>query len=69
MQAHVVIVTRGEGEDEGGEGRDQLTSATDQALATAFALNSVSPHVAAKASTLASGSTRRLWREKCAVFK
>jgi hypothetical protein len=49
--------------------RTNLPTSLDQALATAFTLNSANPNVAAKASTsapvppVASGSTRRLRRQ------
>ena len=64
------------GEQEKAKERANLPTTLDQALATAFSLNSASPNVAATASTSAqaqgppvpSGSTRRLRRNIRAEF-
>ena len=74
LAKEVVVVDDGEdeevGEQQKAKERVNLPTTLDQALATAFSLNSASPNVAATASTsartqgppVASGSTRRLWR-------
>ena len=68
----IMIVVDNEGEEAGEKAaKASLPTSLDQALATAFSLDSANPDVAAKASTsaqargpiVANGSTRRLRRE------
>jgi hypothetical protein len=66
-----VVVEASDDEGEGEKDQTNLPTSLDQALATAFTLNSANPNVAGKASTsaeaqeppVASGSTRRLRKE------
>ena len=74
----VVVVDDEEVEEEREQAKEKVTvnlpTSLDQALATAFSLNSASPNLTAIASTsaqaqvppVASGSTRRLRRNTCA---